>query len=155
MGKEYLLGVDIGTYSSKGVLVSKDGAEVAGHVIQHDMSMPAPGYFEHDADGVWWHDFVEIVRNLLATSGIHPGQILGIGTSAIGPCVLPIDAQGRPLRPGIRPLLPGCIPAKLNCLLCFPSRIAAGCLVIFGICYMMFGHLSIRADDMPSTSIHP
>ena len=25
MGIEYLLGVDIGTYSSKGVLVSKDG----------------------------------------------------------------------------------------------------------------------------------
>ena len=53
MGREYLLGVDIGTYSSKGVLVSKDGEEIAGHVIQHGMSMPAPGYFEHDADGVW------------------------------------------------------------------------------------------------------
>jgi xylulokinase len=101
MGKEYLLGVDIGTYSSKGVLVSKDGEEIAGHVIQHGMSMPAPGYFEHDADDVWWHDFVEIVHNLLAKSGIHPGQILAVGTSAIGPCVLPIDAQGRPLRPGI------------------------------------------------------
>jgi len=63
--------------------------------------MPAPGYFEQDADGVWWHDFVEIARNLLAKSGINPSQIIGIGTSGIGPCVLPVDAQGRPLRPGI------------------------------------------------------
>lgn len=101
MGIEYLLGVDIGTYSSKGVLVGKDGQEVADHVVQHGMSMPAPGYFEQDADGVWWHDFVEIARNLLAKSGINPSQIIGIGTSGIGPCVLPVDAQGRPLRPGI------------------------------------------------------
>jgi xylulokinase len=101
MEKKYLLGVDIGTYSSKGVLVNKNGEVVADHVIQHGMSMPAPGYFEHDADGVWWHDFVEIVRSLLAKSGIQPVQILGVGTSAIGPCVLPIDGQGRPLRAGI------------------------------------------------------
>jgi len=101
MIREYLLGVDIGTYSSKGVLVSKEGEVVASHVIPHDMSMPKPGYFEQDADGIWWHDFVEIVRHLFATSGIDPGQILGIGTSAIGPCVLPINAEGKPLRPGI------------------------------------------------------
>ena len=101
MTDQFLLGVDIGTYSSKGVLVSKDGQVIASHVVPHEMSMPDPGYFEHDADDVWWHDFVEIVRNLLVNSAIHPAQIRGIGTSAIGPCVLPIDAQGRPLRPGI------------------------------------------------------
>ncbi len=97
----YLLGVDIGTYSSKGVLVTPDGEVVASHVVDHEMSMPRAGWFEHDADAVWWHDFVAIVRALLTKSGIPPTQILGIGTSAIGSCVLPIDDQGRPLRPGI------------------------------------------------------
>jgi xylulokinase len=101
MKPEYLLGVDIGTYSSKGVLVNIDGEVVADHVIPHGMSMPRPGFFEHDAEGVWWHDFVEIVRRLLAKSGIDPAQILGVGTSAIGPCVLPISAEGKPLRTGI------------------------------------------------------
>jgi len=101
MTGEYLLGVDIGTYSSKGVLVTPRGEVIASHVIAHAMSMPAPGYFEQDADDVWWHDFVEIVRVLLAQSGIDPGLIRGIGTSAIGPCVLPIDENGGPLRPGI------------------------------------------------------
>ena len=98
---QYLLGVDIGTYSSKGVLVSKDGEVVASQVVYHDMDMPKPGCFEHDADRVWWHDFLEIVRNLLAKSGIDTKQILGVGTSAIGSCVLPIDDKGRPLRPAI------------------------------------------------------
>ena len=101
MAKGYLLGVDIGTYSSKGVLVQEDGKIIAQKVVPHGMDMPKPGYFEHDADRVWWHDFVEIVKNLLSISGVDPKQILGIGTSAIGSCVLPIDEAGQPLRPAI------------------------------------------------------
>ncbi|MCL4559258.1 MAG: FGGY-family carbohydrate kinase [Chloroflexi bacterium] len=101
MANGYLLGVDIGTYSSKGVLVKTDGAIVASHATPHGMAMPRPGFFEHDADAVWWHDFVEICRNLFQQSGISPKEVLGIGTSAIGSCVLPIDEAGRPLRPGI------------------------------------------------------
>jgi xylulokinase len=101
MNHGYLLGVDIGTYSSKGVLVDQAGEVIARHVVAHGMDMPGPGLFEQDADSVWWHDFVRIVRNLLDGSGIDPGHILGVGTSAIGSCVLPIDARGRPLRPGI------------------------------------------------------
>ena len=101
MSSGYLLGVDIGTYSSKGVLVTTDGRVVASHTVPHSMDMPKPGFFEHDADKVWWHDFVEITRNLLKGSAIDPGEILGIGTSAIGSCVLPIDERGNALRPGI------------------------------------------------------
>ena len=101
MKESYLLGVDIGTYSSKGVLVTLDGDVIASHVIPHDMSMPKPGHFEHDADDVWWHDFVEISKMILKKSDIEPEQIISIGVSAIGSCVLPIDQDGNPLRPGI------------------------------------------------------
>lgn len=101
MSDGYLLGVDIGTYSSKGVLVRSDGAMVASHMVPHGLDMPRPGFFEHDAEGVWWHDFVTIVKALLQKTGINPRRILGIGTSAIGTCVLPIDEAGRPLRPAI------------------------------------------------------
>lgn len=101
MAESYLLGVDIGTYSSKGVLVSLDGRVLASHIVPHDMSMPKPGHFEHDADDVWWHDFVLITTNILKETGIDPHQILSVGTSAIGSCVLPIDEEGNPLRPGI------------------------------------------------------
>lgn len=97
----YLIGVDIGTYSSKGVVTRMNGEVVASYTLPHTMEMPQPGHFEHDADKVWWHDFVEIVQNLLHQSGISPNEIKGIGTSAIGSCVLPIDENGNPLRPGI------------------------------------------------------
>ena len=52
MAENYLIGVDVGTYSSKGVLVKTDGTLIASHVVSHSMAMPAPGFFEHDADGV-------------------------------------------------------------------------------------------------------
>ncbi|MDQ1596753.1 MAG: xylulokinase [Microbacteriaceae bacterium] len=99
--ERYTLGVDIGTASSKGVLVDARGTIIAVAAVTHDVAMPRPGYFEQDADLVWWADFRALVATLLAESGVAGSQISGIGVSAIGPCVLPVDEAGTPLRPGI------------------------------------------------------
>ncbi|MCA1570123.1 MAG: sugar kinase [Chloroflexi bacterium] len=97
---DLLLGIDIGTYSSKGVLCRPDGEVVADARADHGMSVPQPGYAEQDADNVWWADLVSLARSLMAHT--PPGDsIAAIAVSAIGPCLLPIDDQGRPLRPGI------------------------------------------------------
>ena len=102
MSQNYLLGVDIGTYSSKGVLVDADNGEVlASHMVEHGLSMPKPGWAEHDPQKIWWGEFVEICRRLLADTRIDPQHIKGVGTSGIGSCVLPIDKDGNPLRQGI------------------------------------------------------
>lgn len=101
MGVAYFLGIDIGTYSSKGVLVKESGEVVASHVVPHQLEMPKPGWAEHDAEAVWWNDFLEITQTLLRESGVPPSQILGAGFSAISPAVLPIDKYGIPLRKAI------------------------------------------------------
>ena len=44
-----LLGIDIGTSSSKGVLARPDGTILATAVRPHDLSLPHPGWAEHDA----------------------------------------------------------------------------------------------------------
>jgi len=98
---ELLLGVDIGTYSSKGVLVTPDGQIVKTYIVPHNVAIPRPGHVEHDADAVWWNDFVEIVRHLLDGRPYTGSDVLALAVSAIGPCLLPLDAKGRPLRPGI------------------------------------------------------
>ncbi|MHB1356686.1 MAG: FGGY-family carbohydrate kinase [Anaerolineae bacterium] len=97
----YLLGIDIGTYESKAVLVTTTGEVAANVAVGHALSLPQPGWVEHDADQVWWHDCVHLCREIVHKSGIDPRRILGIGTSSIGPCVLPIDASGKALRPAI------------------------------------------------------
>ncbi len=102
MSQAYLLGIDIGTYSSKGVLIdAADGKVIASHEVEHDLSMPKPGWAEHDADQVWWGEFIAICRNLLLCTGIDPKKIRAVGASGIGPCLLPVDEDGNPLRPGI------------------------------------------------------
>ena len=98
---EHLLGIDVGTYESKAALVDRTGRLVASAAIGHEMSLPAAGLAEHDADAVWWHDFVALCRSVLSRSGVSPRDIAGIGCSAIGPCVLAVDRGGRPLRPAI------------------------------------------------------
>lgn len=94
-----VLGVDIGTSSSKGVLVDSRGTVVARASRPHETSRPRPGWFEHDAETVWWQDFLSLARELSAGAEDHP--IIGVSVSGIGPVLLPADASGKPLRPAI------------------------------------------------------
>lgn len=96
-----LLGIDVGTYSSKGVVVDADGKVLARHVVPHSMDVPRPGWAEQDADAVWWSDVVSLCRKLLADERFDAGDVAGVGISAIGPCLLPLGADDRPLRKGI------------------------------------------------------
>ncbi len=94
-----LLGIDIGTSSSKGVLVSADGELLAQASRPHRTSTPRPGWVEHDAQAVWWADFTAIARELVDAADGR--ELAGLGVSGIGPCVLPADAESQPLRPAI------------------------------------------------------
>ncbi len=101
MKDRYLLGVDIGTYSSKGVLAAESGEIAAACSVEHGLSLPQPGRAEHDAEQVWWRDFLSICRELLASSTVRPRQIAGVGISTISPAVVPVDETGKALRPAI------------------------------------------------------
>jgi xylulokinase len=95
---ELLLGLDIGTSSSKAVLAQPDGRVVAIAERPHETSRPRPGWVEHDAEAVWWTD----VLALLAELGPEPlRRLAGVCVSGIGPCLLPLDEGGTPLRPAI------------------------------------------------------
>jgi xylulokinase len=91
------LGVDIGTFESKGVLVERDGRVIATAAKPHKMIVPQPGWAEHRAREDWWDDFTYISQKLLADSRIAAPSVKAIGCSGIGPCMLPVDADGEPL----------------------------------------------------------
>jgi xylulokinase len=95
------LGIDIGTFETKGVLVSLDGTILATATRAHKMLVPRPGWAEHRADEDWWGDFVHVTRALLAQSGVDPNDIKAVAASAIGPCMLPVDGTGTPLMNGV------------------------------------------------------
>ncbi len=97
----YFIGVDVGTFESKGVLVDLQGVIAAQAMRPHKMIVPRPGWAEHRPEQDWWGDVVAITRELLAISGVDPTAIKAIATSAIGPCMLPLDAEGQPLMNGV------------------------------------------------------
>ena len=65
------------------------------------MIVPQPGYAEHRPREDWWGGLTALTRELLRHSGVAAPSIAAVGTSAIGPCMLPVDAQGEPLMNGV------------------------------------------------------
>src|ERR1700692_3242166 len=52
-GVDLLLGIDIGTGSTKGLLVDPSGAVVASEAVSHSMQLPRTGWAEEAAAGMW------------------------------------------------------------------------------------------------------
>lgn len=94
------LGVDIGTSSSKGVLVDAGGAIIATATRAHDVSRPRTGWVEMDAR-VWWDEFIALARELQGEPGARDAEIVAIGVSGMGPCVVLADEHDEPVRPAI------------------------------------------------------
>ncbi|MFC8733365.1 FGGY-family carbohydrate kinase [Luteimicrobium sp. NPDC057192] len=96
------LGVDIGTSSSKGVLVDASGAVRGSATVEHEVARPRPGWVEMDG-GVWWDELVTLVRTLLAgaVAGGLDVEVAAVGVSGMGPCVLLADGEDRPVRPAV------------------------------------------------------
>src|ERR1700760_3798119 len=92
-----VLGADIGTSSSKGVLVSLDGRILRSAVGEHPGSRPYPGQVEMDGE-LWWQEFVELATELTAAGD---ETVVAVGVSGMGPCLLLTDDHGVPVRPGI------------------------------------------------------
>src|SRR5690625_3168387 len=74
---EAVLGVDVGTSSTKGVLVALDGTVLDVAVREHSVQRPAPGHVEMDAR-IWWTEFISIAREL--TTGVD-AEVTAIGVS--------------------------------------------------------------------------
>ena len=98
MTRACTIGVDIGTSSSKGVLVdAATGEVIASATVAHAVDRPREGWVEMDGR-VWWDEFVELSRRLLEGAD---ARIVAVGVSGMGPCVLLADEHDEPVRPAI------------------------------------------------------
>ncbi|MEE6163502.1 MULTISPECIES: FGGY-family carbohydrate kinase [unclassified Mycolicibacterium] len=97
---EVLLGIDMGTGSTKGVLVDTSGSVIATETVAHSMDLPRPGWAEVDAENLWWREVCGISTALMAhmPSG---AALAGMCVSGVGPCLVLCDDDLRPLRPAI------------------------------------------------------
>ncbi len=93
-----VLGLDIGTSSTKALLVRLDGTILAEVGRHHEVDRPEQGLVEMDSE-LWWSEFCDLTRELLAM--VPDARVESVGVSGIGPCVLLTDVSSRPLRPAI------------------------------------------------------
>ncbi len=101
MSTSYLIGIDVGTSGSKGVLTDVRGKVLAHKAVEHGIDAPRPGWYEQDAEQIWWGDLVKIARSLVADANVDVRHIAAVGVSATCPDMLPVDKDGRALRKGI------------------------------------------------------
>ncbi|MGY4712239.1 FGGY-family carbohydrate kinase [Mycolicibacterium sp. CBM1] len=97
---DVLLGIDMGTGSTKGVLVDSAGAVLAAETIAHSIHLPRPGWAEVDAETMWWAEVCQISTALMAKVP-RGGRLAAMCVSGVGPCLVLCDAALRPLRPAI------------------------------------------------------
>ncbi len=93
----YVFGIDVGTSSTKAVVVDEDGRIVRSATREHVVDRPRVGHVEMPAS-VWWGEFVSLAEEL--TFGLSE-PIRAVGVSGMGPCVVLTDADGVPQRPAI------------------------------------------------------
>ncbi len=97
---DLLLGIDMGTGSTKGVLVDAGGSVLASEAISHTMDLPRPGWAEVDAENLWWREVCSISSALMAKMPAG-AKLAGMCVSGVGPCLVLCDDDLRPLRPAI------------------------------------------------------
>ena len=94
--KDAIVGIDIGTTQTKGVVIATDGTVLAQAGREATLVSLHPNWAEQDADE-WWGNTQEILRELAeAVSGV--ARIRAVGVSGMVPALVVLDGDGRPLR---------------------------------------------------------
>lgn len=96
----YLLGMDVGTSSTRAIIVSEDGRLVASAATEYPLSTPHPGWAEQSPED-WWRATVTSVRQAISQSGVQPAQIAGVGLSGQMHGSVFLDASNQVIRPAI------------------------------------------------------
>lgn len=97
--KECLLGIDVGTQATKGVLVRPSGEVLAVAAEEYGVLHPQPLWAEQWPD-VWLQAVCSVIRALLARAEIPSEEVAGVCISGLyGGSGVPLDAQMKPIRP--------------------------------------------------------
>ena len=78
MTMQYTLGVDIGTFETKAVLVDQNGVILSQAHKRHKMLVPQPGWAEHRPNEDWWGDFCEVSKSVIAQSQVDAFEIKAV-----------------------------------------------------------------------------
>lgn len=93
---DIILGIDIGTASTKAIAFDASGAEIASASRPHGLLTPRPGWVEQDAELVW-RALLDVLHEIAGKTG----RIRALALAAQAGSIIPTDAAGDPVHPMI------------------------------------------------------
>jgi xylulokinase len=92
-----VLGIDIGSTSTKVVLAEPSGEVLAQASAPVELSSPHPGWAEADP-AQWWRNVCALIPRVL---GPRAGDVAAVACTGMVPAVVPSAGGGRPLRSAV------------------------------------------------------
>ena len=93
----YALGIDLGTGSTKAVLIDEAGDLVGRGQAEYPLYKPHPGWVEQDPED-WWQGLCASARQAIAD--IDPAQVACVGLSGQINGAVFVDGAGQPSAAG-------------------------------------------------------
>lgn len=99
MENRYVIGLDVGTTSVKGVLVSEEGELYSRSSREYTLETKGD-ICELDPE-IYWQKSLEVVQELIKNNSLPKEIIKGLAISSQGETLIPVDDTGKPLRKAI------------------------------------------------------
>jgi len=99
--ERYLLGIDIGTTATKGILLHPFRGIVAEAEAPAQLISRKAGWAEENPEE-WWQNVGDVARRCLQKTGISRKDVGGVGVSGMVPTLILLDRSGKVLRPSIQ-----------------------------------------------------
>jgi xylulokinase len=96
----YFLGVDIGTSSTKTILITERGKILGEATASYPLSHPQPMWSEQNPNH-WWRATVKTIRSVISQSGVAAKQVKAIGLSGQMHGSVFLDKSNQVIRPAL------------------------------------------------------
>lgn len=101
MGGKYILTIDVGTQSTRGIVFDNQGNIIEKEKKEYEPYFSNfPGQAEQEAD-FYWNTICDICKRLKEKKANVFEAILGVTLTTMRNTIIPVDEDGKPLRPAI------------------------------------------------------
>lgn len=100
MKQDVVIAVDIGTTSTKTMVIDRQGNILTNHAIEYPLHTPLPGRAEQDPEQIF-QAVVDTIREVVNRAAIAPSQVLCVSFSSAMHSLIAVDKDNRPLSPSI------------------------------------------------------
>ena len=96
----FLLGIDVGTTSTKALLIDENSKLIASSTSGYKLTTPKPGWAEQNTDD-WWTASIKTIKDVIKKSNISAENIACVGLSGQMHGSVFLDNGGNVIRPVI------------------------------------------------------